>query len=313
MFTLGDPGAASCDASAAANFLPSGPSGLGGLTLAASPPPRRQPGRSHASRSVIMVCLLAAPATKSTLKRPQAQRPRRLPRRCPSHSAQLPRLRRLRAVPSPRQAEIADKWPGSHRAIRLAMQMIFRGLHTNYNPALSRRAPPGPSTPPSGRGQPASAENRRADADLVSLDRVWGGSPTTPMSRTPQYVGAAHRPFLFGDDGVPAWVSAPQPTPTCLNDRRAAAGRDVHSMRRDLDARGDWGDGQFAPGAANRDLAQGQGGVFDLMSPGAGPVRQKYGAPRGQVHLRATDPTPTNVWPAAIFLLARRLVGSRVV
>ena len=141
----------------------------------------------------------------------------------------------------------------------------------------------------------------------VSLDQYHQNQAEL---ENPHYIGASHRAFLFGSEGVKNLGLARNATMDRLNDRRQLMAQ-LDQLQRELD-----GSGEF--GAMDAFTAQ----AFDMItSPKAreafdlnrepDKVRERYGFKNAK-YTYGNDPTPTNPWPADKFLLARRLVEAGV-
>src|SRR5262249_12211134 len=142
----------------------------------------------------------------------------------------------------------------------------------------------------------------------VSLDQYYADHGEV---ENPQYAGAAHRPFLFGGEGIRNLGLKKGMTADRLGGRRRPSAA-FDSPRRDHDARPQEAAAmaEFTARAAEMVTSPKAREAFDL-SREPDRVRRRYGEP-GARYTYGNDPKPTNPWPADKFLLARRLVEAGV-
>ena len=263
MLTLWGPNADTATASAAATSSASGRSGLGGLTLPDVLRLRAQGGRRQVARGrSSWSAWRAGPATSTCTTSSRTPRP--------TTAASSSRSRRN--VPGFDICELMpaagddrrQAGPGPHRAVRRAdAARTAGGLH---------RLPQGRAT--ARRSARSSAGSAAADrAHAVATSASTSTPATTPSYENPQYVGAAHRPFLFGGAGgqEPRPDAGHDARPALDDRRRLLAAFD--GLRRDLDARGERrGHGRLhRPGLRHHHLAQGPRGVRPEPRAGQGP------------------------------------------
>jgi uncharacterized protein (DUF1501 family) len=297
MLTFWGPPRRFCDHISRRDFLRAGALGLGGLTLADLLRLRAGAGERSAVRSVIMVCLAGGPSHLDMYDlKPNAPADVRgdfRPIRSNVPGFDLCEL-------FPRQAEIADKL-ALVRTLQFVepMQHELQELYTGF-PKAARRPAFG-SVISKFRG-PGGALPR-----YVSLDQYYADHPEV---ENPRHVGAAHRPFLFGSEGVKNLALQKGLTTDRLGDRRKLT-EAFDSMRREADARGETAAmDEFTARALEIITSPRARDAFDLnREPDR--VRQRYGK-AGAKYTYGNDPTPTNPWPADKFLLARRLVEAGV-
>jgi hypothetical protein len=199
----------------------------------------------------------------------------------------------------PRQATIADKlavvrtvqWiePMQHE-----LQEIYSGF-----PKSARRPAFGSFV---SRLKPNAAEL----PTYVSLDEY---EQSHHEVENPHYLGAAHRPFLYGQERIRTLSLQRGITPDNLSDRRRLTAA-FDSMQRDVDARGEAGAlDEFSSRAAQIILSPRARAAFDLnLEPVR--VRDRYGFQDKFTY--GNDPTPNLYWGNEKFLLARRLVEAGV-
>jgi hypothetical protein len=141
----------------------------------------------------------------------------------------------------------------------------------------------------------------------VSLDQYYANHAEL---ENPRYVGAAHRAFLYGSEGVKDLSLTPGLTLDRLDDRKQLRGA-FDTLRRDLDARGDFESlDTFSAQALEMITSPKARQAFDL-SREPDRVRERYGN-KTDKYIYGNDPKPTNPWPSDKFLLARRLVEAGV-
>jgi hypothetical protein len=298
MLTLWGPKHHSCAAVSRRDFLRVGALGLGGLTLADLLRLRAQAGTGSKPRSVIMVCLAGGPShiDMYDLKpdAPAEVRGEFKPIRTNVPGFDISEL-------FPLQAKVADKL-SVVRSVQWVepMQHELEEVYTGFPKAARRPA----------FGSVASKFAGGPDGKLpryVSLDQY--AADHTELEN-PRYVGAAHRPFLFGGDGLRNLSLGKEVTADRLGDRRGLMTA-FDTLRRDLDTRSEF----EALDAFNRQALEmitspRARAAFDL-SREPDKVRDRYGR-KGDKYTYGNDPTPTNQWPHEKFLLARRLVEAGV-
>jgi hypothetical protein len=298
MLTFWGPERRFCDRVNRRDFLRIGALGLSGLSLADVLRLRAEAGTQAPARSVIMICLAGGPSHIDTydLK--------------PGASAEYRGdFKPIKTNVSgfdvcehfPRQARIADKL-ALVRTVQFVepMQHELEECYTGFPKSEKRPA----------FGSIVSRFQNGGDRRIpryVSLDQYYADHSRL---ENPRYVGSAHRPFLFGSEGVKN-LSLTQPlTLDRLNDRRQL--RDAFdTLRRDIDARGDMGAlDTFSAQALEMITSPKARQAFDLdREPPS--VRDQYGR-QNDKYVYGNDPTPTNPWPGDKFLLARRLVEAGV-
>jgi hypothetical protein len=295
MFTLWGPPRSGANVSRR-DFLRVGALGMGGLTLADLLRLRAENPTRPSARAIIMVCLAGGPSHLDMYDlKPEAPADVRgdfKPIRTNVPGFDICEL-------FPRQAQIADKLalvrtvqfvePMQHE-----LQEVYSGFpkaarRPAFGSVISRLRPSALPVPP-----------------YVSLDQYHQDHPEV---ENPHYVGAAHRPFLFGSDGVRSLGLQKGISSERLDDRRRLTAA-FDGLRRDVDNRGEVGAlDEFAARAAAIVTSPRARAAFDLnQEPDR--VRTRYGG--GDKYTYGNDPTPTNVWPAEKFLLARRLVEAGV-
>ncbi len=226
MLTFWGPRRRFCDGVNRRDFLRVGALGLTGLTLADLLRLRAEAGTTGSPRAVIMVCLAGGPSHIDMYDlKPDAPTDFRgdfKPIRTNTPGFDVCEL-------FPMQAQIADKL-ALVRTVQFVepMQHELQECYTGFPKAAKRPAfgsvvsrfggPHDPHTP-----------------NYVSLDQYQANIFEV---ENPQYVGAAHRPFLFGDDGVKDLHLTQGVTPARLDDRTRM--RDLFDgVQRQIDTRGD--------------------------------------------------------------------------
>ncbi len=298
MLTIWGPRRRFCDNVTRRDFLRVGALGLTGLTLADMLRLRAESGSTGRPRAVIMVCLAGGPSHIDTYDlKPDASSEFRgdfKPIRTNVPGFDICEL-------FPMQAKIADKL-ALVRTVQFVepMQHELEECYTGFPKSAKRPAfgsvisrfggPHDPRTP-----------------NYVSLDQYQANIFEV---ENPQYVGAAHRPFLFGDQGVKDLHLTQGIDSACLNDR--ARMRDLFDgIQRQIDGHGDFATLDSYSAQALEMITSPQAReAFDL-SREPDKVHEKYGT-KGAKYIYGNDPTPTNPWPADKFLLARRLVEAGV-
>jgi hypothetical protein len=201
----------------------------------------------------------------------------------------------------PLQAQVADKL-AVVRTVQFVepMQHELPEVYTGFPKAAHR--PAFGSIVSRFRGGP----DRRVPR-YVSLDQYAGDHAEL---ENPRYLGAAHRPFLFGSAGVKNLSLTRGMTLDRLGDRRQLV-RAFDAVRRDIDQRGDFEAlDTFSAQALEMITSPRAREAFDL-SREPDKVREKYGG-KGGKYVYGNEPKATVPWPAEKFLLARRLVEAGV-
>jgi uncharacterized protein (DUF1501 family) len=299
MLTFWGPRRRFCDHVSRRDFLRVGALGLGGLTLADLLRLRAAAGEPTTSpRAVIMVCLAGGPSHIDMYDlKPDASAEYRgdfKPIRTNVPGFDICEL-------MPRQARIADKL-ALVRTVHFVepMQHELQECYTGFPKAAGR--PAFGSVVSRFKGGAGNKVPR-----YVSLDQYYGNHAEL---ENPQYVGSAHRPFLFGSEGVKDLSLMPGLTTDRLADRKQLM-KTFDSLRREVDARGEAValDG-FSAQALEMITSPRARAAFDL-SRESPRVRDYYGGNEAK-YTYGNDPTPTNPWPGDKFLLARRLVEAGV-
>jgi hypothetical protein len=141
----------------------------------------------------------------------------------------------------------------------------------------------------------------------VSLDQYHANHLEV---ENPQYVGAAHRAFLYGSEGVKNLGLQKGLSADRLDDRKALL-RDLDTVRREIDQRGEFGAMDvFAERALEIVTSPRAREAFDLSREPVA-IRERYGA-RDAKFIYGNEPKATQPWPGDKFLLARRLVEAGV-
>jgi hypothetical protein len=298
MLTLWGPRQRLCDGVTRRDFLRAGALGLGGLTLADLLRLRATAGSGRTPRAVIMVCLAGGPSHIDMYDLKPAA-----PTDCRGE------FKPIRTnVPGfdicelmPRQAQIAEKL-ALVRSVRFVepQQHELQEVYTGFPKAAKRPA----------FGSVVSRFRPADDHKLpryVSLDQYAGDQAQV---ENPHYVGAAHRPFLFGSEGVKNLGLQRGLTPDRLDDRKKLQAA-FDTLRRDIDARAEFGAvDAFAAQALEIITSPRAREAFDVTRE-PDRVRERYGR-RDAKYIYGNTPTPTVPWPADKFLLARRLVEAGV-
>jgi len=287
-----------CDRVSRRDFLRVGALGLTGLTLADVLRLRAQAGQTGSPRSVIMVCLAGGPSHIDTYDlKPDA--PADVRGEFKPIKTNVPGFDICEHMPM--QARIADKL-ALVRTVQFVepMQHELEEVYTGFPKSAKR-----PSF-----GAVVSRFGGAHDARMpgyVSLDTY---AADQPVVENPQYVGAAHRAFVFGNEGTKDLRLTEGVNGGRLGDR--AGMRDLFDgVRRDIDQRGDFGAlDAYSAQALEMITSPKARDAFDI---GREPdrVREKYG-PKEAKYIYGNDPTPTVPWPGDKFLLARRLVEAGV-
>ncbi len=225
MFTLWGPQYRFCDRVSRRDFLRAGALGLGGLTLADLLRLRAQQGERSTARSVIMICLAGGPSHIDMYDlKPNAAADVRgdfKPIKTNVPGFDICEL-------FPRQAEIADKL-ALVRTVQFVepMQHELQEVYTGFPKAARRPAFGCVINKFQGTGGSVPS--------YVSLDQYHADHNEV---ENPRYLGAAHRPFLFGSEGVKNLSLQKGVSAEALSDRRQLSVA-FDSMRRDLDGKGE--------------------------------------------------------------------------
>jgi hypothetical protein len=287
-----------CDGVSRRDFLRAGALGLGGLTLADVLRLRAETGSRSPARSVIMVCLAGGPSHIDMYDlKPDA--PAEVRGDFKPIRTNLPGLDISELFPL--QAKIAEKL-ALVRTVQWKepMQHELQEVYTGFPKAAKR-----PSF-----GSVISRFQPTGDARMpryVSLDQYSGNHNEV---ENPQYVGSAHRAFLYGHEGVKNLGLQKSVTPGRLDDRRGLLNA-FDTLRRDVDTRGEFAAmDAFSARALEIVTSPKARAAFDVTKePEA--VRRRYG-PKGGKYIYGNEPKPTVPWPGDKFLLARRLVEAGV-
>jgi hypothetical protein len=297
MLTFWGPRRNFCDGISRRDFLRVGALGLGGLTLADMLRLQAASGKRGKARAVIMVCLAGGPSHLDTydLKpaAPAEFRGEFKPIRTNVPGFQVCEL-------FPRQAKIADRL-ALVRTVQFVepMQHELQECYTGFPKSAKRPA----------FGCVISRYQGRSEHRIppyVSLDQYYQDHATL---ENPQYLGGAHRPFLYGSEGVRSLGLSRQVAVDRLADRRKLLSS-FDRLRRDIDSRGDLDAmDSFSARALEMITSPKAREAFDLdREPEK--VRDFYG--RGEKYIYGNEPKPTVPWPGEKFLLARRLVEAGV-
>lgn len=279
------------------DFLRVGALGFGGLTLADVLRLRAENPTPRKARAIIMICLPGGPSHLDMYDlKPDAPTDVRgdfKPIRTNVPGFDICEL-------LPRQAQIADKL-ALVRTVQFVepMQHELQEIYTGF-PKSARR-------PAFGSFVSRLKPTANPVPTYVSLDEY---EQSHPEVENPHYLGAAHRPFLYGHEGVRSLGLQRSITPDNLNDRRSLTAA-FDSMRREVDTRGDAGAlDEFSARAAHIITSPRARAAFDLnLEPER--VRARYGR-HGDKFTYGNDPTPNLYWSSEKFLLARRLVEAGV-
>ena len=287
-----------CDGISRRNFLQVGALGLGGLSLADVLRLRAVAGTKSPAKAVIMICLAGGPShiDMYDLKpdAPDGYRGEFKPIKTNVPGFDICEL-------MPQQAKMADKL-ALVRTVQFVepMQHELQECYTGFPKAAKRPA----------FGSVISRFQGGSDRKVpsyVSLDQY---AQDHSAVENPQYVGAAHQPYLFGSEGIKNLGLAREMPATRLDDRRQLRST-FDSLRRDIDTRRDFDAmDTFSAQALDMITSPKARAAFDL-SREPEKVRERYGR-RGDKFIYGNDHIPTNVWPSEKFLLARRLVEAGV-
>jgi hypothetical protein len=298
MLTFWGPRRRFCDLINRRDFLRVGALGLGGLTLADLLRLRAQAGATSSPRAVILICLAGGPSHIDMYDlKPDARAEVRgefKPIRTNVPGFDICEL-------FPRQAQVADKL-ALVRTVQFVepMQHELQEVYSGF-PKAAKRPAFGCVISRFG-GHPAERIPR-----YVSLDQYVGNQAEV---ESPQYVGEAHRAFLYGSEGVKNLGLQKGMTLDRLDDRKGLVAA-FDTLRRDVDARHEFTAlDAFERQALEMITSPKARDAFDLTRE-PDKLRRRYGTP-GAKYTYGNDPTPSNPWPADKFLLARRLVEAGV-
>jgi hypothetical protein len=286
-----------CDSVSRRDFLRVGALGLGGLTLADLLRLRAQEGTKASPQAVIMVCLAGGPSHIDMYDlKPDAKAEIRgefKPIKTNVPGFEISEL-------MPLQARIADKL-ALVRTVHFVepMQHELQEVYTGFPKSAQRPAFGSIISRMQGEG----AKLPR----YVSLDQYAGDHAAL---ESPQYAGAAHRPFLYGSEGVKNLSLTNGVTAAHLHDRKELM-QAFDSIRRDIDWRGDIAAlDTYSAQALDMITSSKACDAFDLERE-APKTRDRYGS-KDAKYIYGNEPKPTLHWPAEKFLLARRLVEAGV-
>jgi Protein of unknown function (DUF1501) len=286
-----------CDNLSRRDFLRVGALGLGGLTLADVLRLRAQAGTTATPRAVIMICLAGGPSHLETYdmkpNAPEDFRGEFRPIKTNAPGFDL-------CEHMPLQAGIADKL-SVVRTVQFVepMQHELQECYTGFPKAAKRPA----------FGSVISRFRGGDDNKLpryVSLDQYHANHAEV---ENPQYVGAAHRPFLFGSEGVKNLGLTKGVSLGRLDDRKQLLDA-FDTLRRDVDTRAEF-PAMDAFNAQALDLITSPKAreAFDL-SREPDRVRARYGDHNDKyIYVGTKADTP---WEGQKFLLARRLVEAGI-
>jgi hypothetical protein len=179
------------------------------------------------------------------------------------------------------QHELQECYTGFPKA---AHRPAFGSVISRFRPADDKRLPP-----------------------YVSLDQYHQDHAAV---ENPQYVGATHRSYLYGSEGVKNLGLQRGMTLDRLDDRRQLRAA-FDTLRRDIDGRAEFGAmDSFAAQALEVVTSPKAREAFDLTKE-PDRVRERYGH-KDAKYIYGNEPKPTVPWPADKFLLARRLVEAGV-
>jgi hypothetical protein len=296
MFTLWGHTGPYCDRVRRRDFLRAG--ALGGLSLPTLL--RLRAGAASAARpparSVIMICLSGGPPhidmydmkpdAPAEVRGPFKPVRTRVPgfdvcELMPRQTAHTDKLALVRTVQwvEPMQHELEEVYSGYPKS---AQRPAFPAVVSRLHPA-----------PP--HGMPT----------WVSLDQYANRS-----CEDPQYTGAAHRPFVYGHEGMKSLELQRGITPERLGERRRLMTA-LDDLRRDIDGRGEFA-AMDAHTARAIDMITSPRArqAFDLSREPLA-VRERYG-PRDAKYIYGNRAVAETPFPADRFLMARRLVEAGV-
>jgi hypothetical protein len=283
-----------CDGLSRRDFLRVG--ALGGLALPALLRLQAQASGARSPRSVIMVCLIGGPSHIDMYDvKPNAPveirgdfRPIR---------TNVPGFDMCEHMPL--QSRIADKL-AVVRSVQFVepMQHELQEIFTGFPKAAHRPA----------FGTVVSRVRSGAGGALPAYVSLNAVKPDEVES--PQYLGPAHRPFLFARQGLGNLTLPENVTADRLQDRRTLL-RTFDQLHRDLDSAAEFtAFDAFTAQAVDMISSPRARAAFDI-SREPEHVQTRYGLPGGRYGYD-NDPTKLRRWPAEKFLLARRLVEAGV-
>jgi hypothetical protein len=288
-----------CDGINRRDFLRVGALGLGGLTMADLLRLQAQAGTNGKKKAVIMVCLAGGPSHIDMYDlKPGA--PDNIRGEFKPIQSKVPGFDICELMPL--QASIADKL-ALVRTVQFVepMQHELEEVYSGFTKAAKR-----PSF-----GSVISRFHGGTDPRVpryVCLD--YGGDATTYES--PQYIGAAHRPFVVASNtggSVRNLSLSHGMTLNRLHDRRKL-GEQLDTLRRDIDQANTFnGIDAFTAQAMDMITSPKAREAFDL-SKEPDKLRQRYGTKNDKYTY--VSRTLDNTWPGETFLLARRLVEAGV-
>ena len=286
-----------CDQINRRDFLRVGALGLGGLTLADVLRLRAQAGSPARPKSVIMVCLAGGPSHIDMYDlKPNA--PKEVRGEFNPIQTKVPGFDICEHMPL--QARIADQL-ALVRTVQFLepMQHELEEVYSGYTKAAKRPC----------FGSVISRFGKGHDPRMpryVSLDQYHANHMEL---ENPHYIGGAHRPFLFGSEGVKNLGMPRTMTTARLDDRRRLL-HSFDSIRRDLDAEKSFESlDSYAVQAFDMITSPRARAAFDL-SKEPDKVRDRYGSKDDRYTY--VSKVLDNRWEGDKFLMARRLVEAGV-
>jgi len=287
-----------CDRVSRRDFLRVGALGLTGLTLADVLRLRAETGATGKPRAVIMICLAGGPSHVDMYDlKPDA--PVEVRGEFKPIKTNVPGFDICELMPM--QAKIADKL-ALVRTVQFVepMQHELEEVYTGFPKSEKRPAFGAVVSRFGGVHDPRTPR-------YVSLDQYDANQAEV---ENPQYVGAAHRAFVFGNEGMKDLRLTQGVNAGRLMDR-AHMREMFDGVRRDIDTRGDFSAlDAYSAQALEMITSPKAREAFDV-SREPDKVRERYGSD-GAKYIYGNDPKPTVPWPAEKFLLARRLVEAGV-